>query len=245
VATETRLPSAWYASRRGVLGQWWTVLHPPYTLWHLSSVVLGAAIAPRLDVVRLLATLLAFALAVGLAAHALDELHGRPLGTSLSALSLWCVSAVALAGAVAVGCLGLGRVGAGLIAFIVAGVVLVLGYNLELFGGALHNDVGFALAWGAFPALTASFAQTGRLSAGAVAMAAGCAGLSSAQRTLSTPARRLRRRAVRVNGSLGLDDGTMVSIDHGMLLAPLETALRVLSWTAVLLAAGVALSHLG
>ena len=245
VATDTRLPSAWYAARRGGLAQWWTVLHPPYTLWHLSYVVLGAALAPQLDVPRLLATVLAFALAVGLAAHALDELQGRPLHTTLSSMSLRIASVVALAGAVAIGGLGLSRLGPALLGFIATGVILVIGYNLELFGGALHNTGGFALAWGAFPVLTAYFAQTGGLSAAAVLTAGAAFGLSVVQRSLSTPARRLRRRTVHVGGSLSFDDGTVQTIDQAMLLAPLETSLRVLSWTTVLLAAGVAMSHLG
>ena len=245
MATDTRLPSAWYAARRGGLTQWWTVLHPPYTLWHLSYVVLGAALAPQLDVPRLLATLLAFALAVGLAAHALDELQGRPLRTTLSAMSLRIASIAALAGAVAVAFLGLGRLGPALLGFIATGVILVIGYNLELFGGALHNTAGFALAWGAFPVLTAYFAQTGGLSAAAALTAGAAFGLSVVQRSLSTPARRLRRRTVRAGGSVSFDDGTVQTIDQATLLAPLETSLRVLSWTTVLLAAGAAVSHLG
>ena len=46
---------AFYAARRGGLGQWWTLLHPPYTAWHLSYVVIGASLAPRVDTGRLLA----------------------------------------------------------------------------------------------------------------------------------------------------------------------------------------------
>ena len=245
MTTETRVPSAWYAVRRGGLAQWWTVLHPPYTLWHLSYVVLGASVAPHLDVGRLLATLLAFALAVGLAAHALDELHGRPLGTTLPSAALVGMSAVALGGAIALGLLGLSQIGSALVVFILAGVVLVIGYNLELFGGVLHNSAGFAVAWGSFPALTAYFAQTGRLSLASVLIAVAAFGLSWVQRSMSTPARRLRRRVVRVGGSLTFDDGSVESIDRATFLAPLETSLRVLSWTTVVLAAGVAVSHAG
>ena len=61
-----------------------TLLHPPYTAWHLSYVALGAAAAPVVHVDRLLAALGAFFLAVGIGAHALDELNGRPLGTQLT-----------------------------------------------------------------------------------------------------------------------------------------------------------------
>jgi hypothetical protein len=83
------------------------------------------------------------------------------------------------------------------------------------------------------------------LSPAAVLVAAAAFGLSLVQRSLSTPARRLRRRAVRVDGSVTFDDGSLESIDRATLLAPLETSLRVLSWTTVVLAAGVAVSHVG
>src|SRR3978361_1693902 len=75
---------AFYALGRGRAGELLTLLHPPYTAWHLSYFALGAAVAPHVYAYRLLWGLAAFALAVGIAAHALDELHDRPLGTGLS-----------------------------------------------------------------------------------------------------------------------------------------------------------------
>ena len=135
------------------------LLHPPYTLWHLSYVAIGATIAPRFDGGRLVATLVAFFLAVGVCAHALDELHGRPLRTAIPGWLLVAAAAASLAGAVALGIVGMARVGPGLAVFIVVGVALTVGYNLELLGGRLHNDVTFAAAWGAFPVLTAYYAQ--------------------------------------------------------------------------------------
>jgi len=86
---------AFYAAT-GRAGEWWTLLHPPYTAWHLSYVAIGAAVAPRLDAERLVATLLAFFLAVGIAAHALDELNGRPLRTSIPSSVLAAAAAYAL-----------------------------------------------------------------------------------------------------------------------------------------------------
>src|SRR4029077_21080666 len=117
---------------------------------------------PSVDIVRLSATLVAFFLAVGISAHALDELKGRPLGTELPASVLTAAAAIALIGAVALGGAGVTRVGPGLLPFIAAGVLFVFAYNLELLGGRLHGDLWFALSWGAFPVLTAYFAQTGR-----------------------------------------------------------------------------------
>jgi hypothetical protein len=236
---------AFYAARPGAWRDWWNVLHPPYTAWHLSYVVIGAALAPHVVASRLVATVIAFFLAVGLAAHALDELRGRPLRTRIPALLLVVVSAIALAGAVALGIAGLSRIGWPLLPFLVLGPLLVLAYNLEWFGGLIHTDFGFAAAWGAFPVLTAYVAQAESLSAGAILAAVFAFALSAAQRQLSTPARLIRRRASRVEGQVTLRDGRVVPIDDRSLLAPLEAALRSLSWAVVLLAAALAVTRLG
>jgi hypothetical protein len=243
--TESERRAAFYAARPGGWRDWWTILHPPYTAWHLSYVVFGACLAPQTDVLRLVATLLAFFCAVGVAAHALDEVHGHPLRTRISDRVLWLASAAGLAAAVTLGLAGIPRVGLGLVAFVVVGPVLVTGYNLELFGGRLHTDVGFALSWGAFPALTGYFAQAERLDPAAVLVAGATFGLSYAQRSLSTPARLLRRRVVAVDGTLTLDDTTVWRLDGPRLLAPLERALRALSWSMVVLAAALAAARVG
>ncbi len=236
--------TAYYAARPGGWRDWWTLLHPPYTAWHLAYVVIGACLAPVIHTTRLIATLLAFFCAVGLAAHALDELHGRPLRTQIPTAALRAVAAVGLAGAVGLGIAGAVEVGWALVPFLVIGPVLVLGYNLELLGGAIHNDVGFAASWGAFPVLTAYVAQTGTLALAAVLAAFGAFALSAAQRALSTPARMLRRRADRVTGTVTLSDGTTLTVSHALLLAPLERALRALSWGVVLTAAALAVARL-
>jgi hypothetical protein len=239
---ETR--PAFYAARPGGWRDWWTLLHPPYTAWHLSYVVIGACLAPVVSVSRLIGTLLAFLCAVGLAAHALDELHGRPLGTKIPTGVLVAVTFVGLAGAIALGIAGLTRVGWVLIPFMVLGPLLVLAYNLELFGGFVHTDAGFALAWGSFPVLVAYVAQTGRLAVAPVLAAAGAFALSAAQRRLSTPARMLRRRVTTVEGHATLRDGEVLPLDQQILLAPLEGALHMISWAVVLLAAAFAVARL-
>ena len=235
---------AYYAARRGGWRDWWTLLHPPYTAWHLSYVVIGACLAPRVETSRLIATLLAFFLAVGVAAHAVDELHGRPLGTTISRGALVAVTAAGLAGAVALGVVGVTRVGIVLLPFIVVGPLLVLAYNAELFGGVVHTTGGFALAWGAFPVLTGYVAQTSGLDLAAVLAAAAAFALSCAQRVLSTPARMVRRATREVEGSLTLADGTVVPLDERALLGPLEAALRAMSWGMVAVAAALAVARM-
>ena len=155
-------------------------------------------------------TLAAFFLAVGIGAHALDELNGRPLRRGSPARVLVGArrasrspprSAIGIAGAVALDLW--------LLAFVAVGAFIVCAYNLELFGGRFHSDVWFALAWGAFPLLTALLRLRRDGSAGEAVLAAAFAALSSyAQRRLSSPVRRLRRQVASVSGSLELDDGT-------------------------------------
>lgn len=235
---------AYYAARRGGWRDWWTLLHPPYTAWHLAYVVIGAALAPRVILTNLIATVLAFFLATGLAAHALDELRGRPLRTAIPSPVLVAVVVAGLLGALALGVGGVIRIGWPLIPYMVAGPVLVIGYNAELFGGVMHTDAGFAAGWGAFPLLTAYTAQTGTLAVAPVLAAAGAFALSAAQRRLSTPARNLRRRTERVEGRITFADGHTEPVTADGLLEPLERALRSASWAIILFAAALAVARL-
>jgi hypothetical protein len=227
---------AFYALAPGGWRDWWTLLHPPYTLWHLSYVALGAATAAELDLYRLGMTLLGFFLGVGLAAHALDELRGRPLGTSIPDGVLIGLAIASLCGAAAIGVVGIVQVSGWLALFIAVGAFLVVAYNLELFGGAFHSDLWFALAWGGFPALTGAFAQDGTLSVAAVVVAAACVAISAAQRALSTPVRRLRRRVVAVEGTITLRDGTTEPLGAEAIRMAPEAALQLLSIAMPLLA---------
>jgi hypothetical protein len=244
-SAEPPLAPAFYANEsRGWRRDVVALLHPPYTAWHLSYVLIGAGLAPHVNLARLLATLVAFFLAVGISAHALDELRGRPLRTDIPSSVLWAAAIVGLMGAVALGVLGMTLVGVGLLPFIAAGVLFVFAYNLELLGGRLHGDFWFALSWGAFPLLTAYFAQTGTLSLGALGAAAAAYAISYGQRVLSTPARTLRRKTVSVSGTLTMRDGTQTQLDEPALLRPLEQALRAFSWGVVLLGLGLVAARL-
>jgi hypothetical protein len=241
---EALAPAYYAAHATGWRRDVWALLHPPYTAWHLSYVLIGASLAPTLSVVRLVATLLAFFLAVGIAAHALDELRGRPLQTEIPAGILWTAAVTGLLGAVGLGIAGVSVVGPWLLPFIALGVFFVFAYNLEMLRGRVHGDFWFALSWGAFPVLTAYFAQSGRLSVAALAAAGAGYALSYAQRMLSTPARLLRRRSLSVTGALTLSDGSQVALDRPTLLRPLERALAASSWGIVALSVGLVAARL-
>ena len=222
--TAARPRPAFYALRPGGWRDYVTLLHPPYTLWHLSYVAVGAGLAPRFHADRLLWGLAAFFLAMGIAAHALDELHGRPLRTRIPSPALVALAVVSLAGAVGIGVGAAAAWGWGLLAFVAVGAVLVPAYNLEL---AFHNDIGFAVAWGAFPALTGYFVEAQTIRVEAVAVAAFAFAASLAQRALSTPVRQARRQ-----------DSTTAGIE------PLERALRLLTWGIVALAVALVAARL-
>jgi hypothetical protein len=227
VGTEGLRP-AFYALRRGGWRDYVTVLHLPYTAWHLSYVAIGATLAPDFRTHRLLWTLAAFALALGIAAHALDERQGRPLRTEIPNGVLIALAVVSLGAACAIGVwAAFAWDQLGLLAFVAVGGLAAPAYNLEWFGGAVHNAWGFALTWGAFPVLTAYFAQAGTIRSEALLAAAYAAALTSVQRMLSTPVRHARR--------------TLDTTEH---VEQLELSLRVLPWANVLLACALVVARL-
>jgi hypothetical protein len=221
--------AAFYAVGRGRLGDLLTLLHPPYTIWHLSYFALGAAVAPKLHSDRLLWGLAAFALAVGVAAHALDELADRPLRTGLGDGTLIAMAAVSLAGAVAIGVGGVLSVSVWLAPLVLAGALFVPAYNLEWAGGTFHSDLWFAVGWGAFPAFTGYFVNSEEVGLAGVLIAVGCTAMSVAQRRLSSPARELRRRTQEVSGTRTRVDGSTEPLSLAGLLAPLDGALGAMS----------------
>jgi hypothetical protein len=184
-----------------------TLLHAPYTVWHLSYVAIGAALAPRMAWGVLGWSVLAFLLAMGVGAHALDELNGRPLRTAIPTQVLMALAAVSVGAACAIG----GWVAAArtwwLLAFVAVGAFVVVAYNLELFGGALHSDLWFGLAWGGFPALTGYFAVATRLDWTAAVGAAFAVAASLAQRVLSTEVRHARRVAGDADATRSIERG--------------------------------------
>ena len=224
MGTTDEVKPAFYALERGGWRDYVTLLHPPYTLWHLSYVAVGAALAPVFHLDRMLWAIAAFFLAMGVAAHALDELRDRPLKTEIPGRVLIAIAVVSLGGAVAIGIGAAAAWGWGLLVFVAVGAVLVPAYNLEL---ALHTDWGFALCWGAFPALTGYFVEAQTLRLEAVAAAGYAFALSLAQRALSTPVRAARRERSTTTGT-----------------EQLERALRLLAGASTLIAVALVAARL-
>src|SRR5690242_15701916 len=234
--SEVQARPAFYALAPGGWRDYVTLLHPPYTAWHLSYVVIGACLAPHLYSGRLVATAAAFFLAMGISAHALDERQGRPLATRIPEGVLVALSIVPLGAAVAIGIAGAIAFDLWVLAFVAVGLALVPVYNLELFGGVIHNGAGFALAWGAFPLLTGYFACAGTITWVALLAAAYATLTSYVQRVLSTPVRHVRRRVAAVIGTAQLHDGTSERLTPELLYATQERSLQLLAAANVCLA---------
>ncbi|MCJ7492318.1 MAG: hypothetical protein MUP15_09275 [Dehalococcoidia bacterium] len=232
-AAISRSRPAFYALRGGGWRDYVTLLHPPYTAWHLSYVVLGVALAPAVHIDRLGASLVAFFLAMGLSAHALDELAGRPLNTRIPDRTLRLIAAGGLGGAVAMGIAGSLIVTPWLLVFVVFGLFIAPAYNLEWFGGRFHSDFWFAFAWGSFPFLTAYWVSGERLELSALLGAIAAFALSLAQRVLSRRVREVRRRVRAIEGKAVYANGAIEEIDRAWAIEPLERALMLMALSIV------------
>ncbi len=207
---------SWYALDQGGWRDYVTLLHLPYTAWHLSYVVIGGCLAPAIAWGRLGAAVAAFALAVGIGAHALDELRGRPLRTRIPDAVLVALAVVSIGAACAIGIVGALTFRPWLLALVPIGLFLVVAYNLELFGGRFHSDLWFGLAWGGFPLL-----------AGYAAVAGEIRFRGSSSRQLSPCCSRSHSASCRtasgssgddvtaVHGELELADGSRESVERG------------------------------
>jgi hypothetical protein len=230
---------AFYALPQGGWRDYVTLLHVPYTAWHLSYVVVGGCLAVEVSWDRLGATVLAFFLAMGIGAHALDELAGRPLQTTIPSRVLIALAVISVLAACAIGVVVAVSFSLWILPLIAAGAFLVPAYNLELFGGRFHSDLWFALAWGAFPVVTGTVACSGTVRLAALIAAAWATTLSLAQRRLSTPVRHARRDVVAVTGELELSNGGREAITREVLVAAPEAGLRLLALATVLIAAAL------
>jgi hypothetical protein len=235
VARASGSQPAFYALEPGGWRDYVTLLHLPYTAWHLAYVVVGGCLAASVAWGRLGLTVVAFALAMGIGAHALDELNGRPLRTRIPSPVLVALAASSVAIACALGLVVALETTLWIVPLVAVGAFLVPAYNLELLGGRLHTNLGFALAWGAFPVVTAFVAQTATLRVEAVLAALWATLLSLAQRRLSTEVRRIRREVA--SGELRLRDGRSVTLEEGGLVDAPEAALKLLAAATVAIAA--------
>ena len=241
---------AWYDIRDiGWIRDVIILLHPPYSLWHLSYVAIGAALAPRLDWVTLGWTVLAFFLGMGIGAHCLDELNGRPLRTKIPTPVLSTIAVASIAGAVSIGVFVGLKETIWVFPCIIFGGFIVFAYTLELGPKRFfHRDEWFGFAWGAFPVITAYIAQTHTVSPVIILVAGACLLYSMAQRVLSLQARFWRRKVAELCGTYRVPDNATWEQNYILqkqdIIGPAEVALKFMTWTVVAAAIGLLLIHM-
>lgn len=233
------LKPSWYSAEgHGLLADVLNLIHPPYTLWHLSYVLLGLSLSPTIFPERSAATLIAFFLGLGIGAHALDETMGNPLKTRLSKNVLYLLGFSALLAAVLIGIYYVVTLSILIIPFIVAESFFALAYNLEIFQKRFHTTAVFALSWGSIPFLAGYFVNALSISPGILIMAFAVALLTFVQKTLSTQARFIRRKISDVD-ALRLRTGESIPVTSQELISPAERSLKAL--TLMIFAISIAL----
>jgi hypothetical protein len=234
----------WYAGSSTLLGEFWTMVHLPYTGMVLGFVLLGAAAAPRLSWVLLAGTLIAYFLGLGIGAHFLDQIPGMGSRyvSQWPTRALWVGGSLALATAVGIGIAGSVLLASPLLLVLVGAQALcAVGYPLAAwFGGAFHRDSVFAVSWGSLPFFTSFYAQAQTVTFASLVAAGALGGVALLEIRLSRSSRRLR------------SDRTSHDPDRGGNpdAAPLpfrrfDTALAILSLGTILVSLAVFAVRLG
>jgi hypothetical protein len=160
----------------------------------LSYVLLGAAVSPSFYPNRVILTLLAYFLGLGLSAHALNELHARHWGEALSKRELEILFLMPLIGATLIGTYGMAVLYATsgailaplvLLAFIFLETYFLFAYNTDLAGGRFRSDLSFAFSWAALPTVISYYVNALTITAVAVLLALAMAATAGIEINLS------------------------------------------------------------
>ena len=211
------------------------MLHLPYTSMVLSYVLIGAALSPTLFVDRLVFTLLAYFLGLGISAHALNELNARHWGTSLSKADLQIAFLFSLVGALSIGLYGVevlynassGSLPPTVLALLIAlETFFLFAYNTNYAGGRFHNDLSFAFAWAFLPFLTSYFVNSLMIPVGAVLIGLALAATGMVEFNLSRWCKSFRRKSNVVE--VKFEDGSLMPISTALLIRNPERALKLI-----------------
>ncbi|HZY93944.1 MAG TPA: hypothetical protein VFE98_03670 [Candidatus Bathyarchaeia archaeon] len=153
---------------RARLADYNRLMHFPLPLCVISFATLGAVIAPTVYLDRLVWTYLIVFTSLCLASYSFDELKGRPLRTRIPERELQVLGWAGLVFSLLAGFYLAYRISPVLLAWIPPSVLVIVGYNQELFQGRFHNSTVFSIGWGGIPTLGSYFLQTLTLSVTAI-----------------------------------------------------------------------------
>ncbi len=171
------------------------ILFLPYTGMVVAFAIWGSLVVD-FTWERLIAICLLYFFALGISAHCLDAIGSKtkPWGF-LSKKRLWFVSLLSLGGAFVIGLYYAFLDSPLLIPIGIAETFFLLAYNLELFGGKLHNNASFVFSWGILPVLAGTAIQTNSITIETIGMAATAAILSYILIKTSSKYKELKRQS--------------------------------------------------
>lgn len=171
------------------------ILFLPYTGMVVAFAVWGSLVVD-FTWERLIAICLLYFFALGISAHCLDAIGSKtkPWGF-LSKKRLWFVSLLSLGGAFVIGLYYAFLDSPLLIPIGIAETFFLLAYNLEFFGGKLHNNASFVFSWGILPVLAGTAIQTNSITIETIGMAATAAILSYILIKTSSKYKELKRQS--------------------------------------------------
>lgn len=223
------MEGAWYAKRGGKARELYTILHLPYTSMVLSYVLIGASLSPSLHFDRLILTLAAYFLGLGLSAHALNELHARHWGETLSRSELTTIFIVPLVAALIIGGYGVAVMYGSsrpytavvLCVFIILETFFLFVYNLG--HSKFHSDLAFAFSWAALPCIISYYVNSLTLSLAIVLISLGLGATAAIEINLSRWCKHFRRQGI---ADQRFEDGTRLTTRR--LIGEPEKALKLI-----------------
>lgn len=241
-----KVEGAWYARTGGKFQELYTIIHFPYTSMVLSYVLIGAAISRAIYADRIVLTLAAYFLGLGLSAHALNELHARHWGQALTRRDLQVLFVAPLVGALLIGAYG------GFILYTASGSVLpplvllvlifletffLFAYNIDLAGGKFHNDLTFAFSWAALPVLVSYYANALTITPDAALIALAMAATAAIEINLSRWCKDYRRKSPLTE--IRFADETKLRLSTSELIGKPEKSLKMIVVAVDLVAIGL------
>ena len=242
---------AWYARSGSKARELYTIMHLPYTSMVLSYVLIGAALSPSFYPNRVILTLFAYFLGLGLSAHALNELHSRHWGEALGKRELEILFAAPLVGAVLIGAYGILALyyvtssllaPLVLLAFISLETFFLFGYNTDLSRGRFHTNLSFAFSWAALPAVISYYVNALAITIGIVLIALAVAATAGIEINLSRWCKDFRRKGPLTE--IQFADSTKLNMTTAELIAKPEKSLKLIVLAVDLIAIGLVVHRL-
>lgn len=143
------------------------MLFLPYTGMCISFAIIGSMLSESISWDRVLSIFIIYFLALGVSAHAADNLGSKkikPWGNFFSTFELRLMVIGGLSVSYIIGIYYIITFAPLLLIIAITEGFFLFAYNFELFNGLFHNNFWFAVSWGSLPLLAGFVIQTNSIS---------------------------------------------------------------------------------